>query len=133
MNIKNIFTIALISGTLFTSCNNDPKKSKDNLEEQKSTIDIKLLVGSWEDQSESALNFSLLSDGTAQSDNMETLVYKQWNVKNNQLYLVAESIGNRTSSIDTMVYDIQQLDENQMVLKRDELIFTYKRQTKPSH
>lgn len=109
------------------------KKSKDNLEEQKSTIDTKLLVGSWEDQSESALNFSLLSDGTAQSDNMETLVYKQWNVKNNQLYLVAESIGNRTSSIDTMVYDIQQLDENQMVLKRDELIFTYKRQTKPSH
>lgn len=133
MNIKNIFTIALISGTLFTSCNNDPKKSKDNLEEQKSTIDTKLLVGSWEDQSESALNFSLLSDGTAQSDNMETLVYKQWNVKNNQLYLVAESIGNRTSSIDTMVYDIQQLDENQMVLKRDALIFTYKRQTKPSH
>lgn len=133
MNIKKIFTIALISGTLFTSCNNDPKKSKDNLEEQKSTIDIKLLVGSWEDQSESALNFSLLSDGTAQSDNMETLVYKQWNVKNNQLYLVAESIGNRTSSIDTMVYDIQQLDENQMVLKRDALIFPIKRQTKPSH
>lgn len=130
MNIKKIFTIALISGTLFTSCNNGPKKSKDNLEEQKSTIDTKLLVGSWEDQSESALNFSLLSDGTAQSDNMETLVYKQWNVKNNQLYLVAESIGNRTSSIDTIVYDIQQLDENQMVLKRDALIFTYKKANK---
>lgn len=57
MNIKNIFTIALISGTLFTSCNNDPKKSKDNLEEQKSTIDIKLLVGSWEDQSGKCLKF----------------------------------------------------------------------------
>ncbi len=98
--------------------------------EQTSTIDTNLLIGSWEDQSESALNFSLLSDGTAQSDNMETLVYQRWEVKNNQLYLVAESIGNRVSSIDTMVYEIQQLDENQLVLKRDNLVSTYKKASK---
>lgn len=130
MNIKNIFTIAFLSGMLFASCNSVGEKSEENLVEQTSTIDTNLLIGSWEDQSESALHFTLLSDGTAQSDNMETLVYQQWEMKNNQLYLIAESIGNRVSSIDTMVYEIQQLDENQLVLKRDNLVSTYKKASK---
>ena len=87
-----------------------------------------MLIGSWKDQSPSLLHFSLYADGTAQSDNMETLLYQKWEVKNNQLYLTAESIENGNSFIDTVVYDIQKLDENQLILKQDKMIFEYKKE-----
>lgn len=115
MIVNNIFITLCIIIVLTVSCNHT------------SNIDSHLLIGSWEDQSESALHFSLFSDGTAQSDNMKTLLYKKWELKNNLLYLVAESIGNRVSSVDTMVYEIQQLDENRLILKQDDLISTYKK------
>lgn len=130
MNTKNIFIILLLSVISFTSCNTTSKKSTDDVIEKMSNIDTSLLIGSWEDQSESALHFSLFSDGTAQSDNMKTLLYSHWEVKKNQLYLVAESIGNGVSSVDTLVYEIQQLDEDKLVLKQEDLISIYKKHSK---
>ncbi len=59
---------------------------------------------------------------------METLLYQKWEVKNNQLYLTGESVGNGNSSIDTTVYEIQKLDENEMILKQGEIIFEYKKE-----
>lgn len=73
------------------------------------------------------MHFSLYADGTAESDNMATLLYQKWNVKDNQLYLEAKSIGNGSSSIDTVIYEIQKLNESQMILKQGEIIFEYKK------
>jgi len=73
------------------------------------------------------LHFSINADGTAKSDNMETLLYQKWEVKNNQLYLTAESIGNGSSSTNTAVYEIQKLNKNQMILKQGEMLFEYKK------
>lgn len=105
----------------------DEHSTNEKAIEQQSTINRDFLIGSWKDQSTSALDFSLFADGSAKSDNMETLLYQKWSVENNQLYLVAKSIGNGTSSIDTGIYDIQKLDESQMTLKRGKLIFNYKK------
>jgi len=132
MNFKNIFTLVLVGGLFLISCKDKQKTSDESPTnqktiEQKSTINTSFLIGSWKDQSQAALHFSLYADGTAQSDNMKTLLYQKWNVKGNQLYLEAKSIGNGSSSIDTEIYEIQQLDENQMILKRGEIIFEYKK------
>src|SRR5688572_32780096 len=121
MNLRNILTLILLTGLFTISCKSTNKKSdvvfKDREKsEQKSTIDTSFLIGSWEDQSEKAVHFTLYADGTAQSDNMATLLYQKWNVKSNQLYLVSKSIGNGMSSIDTTMYEIQKLNENQMIL-----------------
>lgn len=130
MNVKNIFTLLLVIGIIMISCNNKKKTNNGNHQktiEQKSTINKELLIGSWNDQSSSALHFSLLLDGTAKSDNMETLLYQKWKVKGNQLYLTVKSIGNGNSSIDTEIYEIQKLDKNQMILKQGEFRFEYKK------
>lgn len=134
MNYKNIVTLLLLALTgslFFTSCKDKQKTSEEITNqktiEQDSTINSNFLIGSWKDQSESALHFSLYADGTAKSDNMQTLLYEKWQLKNNQIYLTAKSIGNGNSSINTEVYEIQKLDENQMLLKKDDIIFEYKK------
>jgi hypothetical protein len=58
---------------------------------------------------------------------MSTLLYKKWYVKNDSLYLVAKSIGNKTSSIDTTVYYIEHLDESRMKLKKKNRLLEYKK------
>ena len=135
MNFKNIFTLVLVGGLFLISCKDKQKTSDERptnqeISEQKSTVNTDFLIGSWEDQSPAALNFSLYADGTAKSDNMATLLYQKWNVKDNQLYLEAKSIGNGSSSIDTEVYEIQKLDESHMVLKLGEIIFDYEKVNK---
>lgn len=125
--------LAVLAGGLFlSSCKDKQKTSDESLTnektiEQKSTINTEFLIGSWKDQSESALHFSLYADGIAKSDNMATLLYQKWHVENNQLYLTAKSIGNKSSSIGTDVYEIQKLDENQMILKAGGMTFEYKK------
>jgi len=135
MSIKTIFTlvVATLTGGLFLiSCKNEHKNSDETvitqkITEHKSTINEDLLIGSWKDQSPSLLHFSINADGTAKSDNMETLLYQKWEVKDNQLYLTTESIGNGSSSTDTAVYEIEKLNKNQMILKQGEMLFEYKR------
>jgi hypothetical protein len=93
----------------------------------KSTINKNFLIGSWQDQSRAALDFTLFADGTAKSDNMQSLLYQRWRVQESRLYLTVKSVGNGTSSTRTDVYDIQKLTERQMILKRGKLVSTYKK------
>lgn len=133
MHFKTFFNILLCIASLsLISCNNtskeaEKKHSKQSTIEQELTTDTNMLLGSWEDQSEAALHFTLFKDGTAQSDNMKTLLYKEWKVEDDQLFLVFESIGNKISSIDTVAYEIQQLDKEQMILKKDGISWKYKK------
>ncbi len=59
---------------------------------------------------------------------MTTLVYSKWWTKNNQLFLVEESIGNHTSSIDTTVYDIIKIDKDSLIMKGKYVTMSYKKQ-----
>ncbi|WP_084668426.1 lipocalin family protein [Arenibacter nanhaiticus] len=56
-----------------------------NEDNQSSTVDKELLVGSWKDSSEFALHFTLFKDGSASSDNMKTLLHRTWEVQENKI------------------------------------------------
>lgn len=92
-------------------------KVEGNATVQSVAIDKKLLHGSWLDDSEAALHFTLNRDGSAKSDNMATLLYKKWQLKGNQVTFTIESIGNHTSSTDDEIYTIVQIDGRMMELK----------------
>ena len=135
MNFRNLLTILLGSGLLIISCQNANKDANQDLTdhskiEKSAVTDTSSLIGSWEDQSEKALHFTLNADGTAQSDNMATLLYQQWSVKDNQLFLVAKSVGNKQTYIDTIVYSIQKLNDSELIIKRGDLIVEYKKVSK---
>jgi hypothetical protein len=90
-----------------------------------SAIQEELLIGSWEDSSPAALHFSLFEDGTARSDNMQTLLYKKWKVNKNQIIFTIESIGNDTSSIENVPYEIEKLTKNKLILRNGEFLLHY--------
>ena len=135
MNVKQSLMILLASALLFSSCQN-PENSANQDDKEEATVEqsasanTSSLIGSWEDQSQAALHFTLFADGTAKSDNMSTLLYERWSVNGNELSLVAKSVGNKQSSIDTMVYSIEKLNENEMTLKHGDLILEYKKVNK---
>ena len=107
---------------IFGSCKEDKimKDDKSKMEIRKksdTTVNKDLLVGSWLDSSESALHFSMFEDGTARSDNMETLLYEKWRLEGNKLILTAKSIGNGSTSVGDDIYEIQELTDTKMILK----------------
>jgi hypothetical protein len=135
MNFRNILTILLGSGLFIISCQNKNKDANQDItdhskKEKLAVTDATSLIGSWEDQSEKALHFTLHADGTAQSDNMATLLYQQWSLKDNQLFIVAKSVGNKQAYIDTIVYSIQKLDDSELIIKRGDVILEYKKVNK---
>ena len=121
-------TFLMLGLLLLGACKNDTKTTMDNemnSKHQKSEVENELLVGSWLDSSDAALHFTLFNDGTARSDNMNTLLYKNWKVKGNQITFIIESIGNGTSSVDTLTYNIEKLTKNKLILKKDNYLSEY--------
>ena len=79
-------------------------------------------------EQEKVQGIELLKEGNAKSINMATLLYSKWWTKNNQLFLVEESIGNHTSSIDTISYDMIKIDSDSLILKNSYRTLRYKKQ-----
>ena len=101
----------------------------DDIYQTHSNIESKDLIGSWVQpipgNEKETQGFTLNADGTAQSNNMFTLLYKRWNLNDSTLVLTAESIGNRTSSIFDDVYKIKMLGNGKLILIKGELMLTY--------
>ncbi len=111
---------------LIFSCNTgSERKQQANTEKSITETNKLLLAGSWKDTSESALHFTLFKDGTARSDNMKTLLYKNWKVNGNEVTFTTESIGNKISFTTNETYTILKITESRLVLKKDETIFEY--------
>ncbi|MGG5507020.1 MULTISPECIES: lipocalin family protein [unclassified Myroides] len=77
-------------------------------------VDTKELVASWTQPNpindKEVQGFELKEDGTAASINRATLQTKKWWVEGDKLFLEQESIGNGTSSIDTVSYLFEVVD-----------------------
>ncbi|MCI0498767.1 MAG: lipocalin family protein [Planctomycetales bacterium] len=75
--------------------------------------------------------FMLAADGSAQSINMATLLYKSWRLENGKLYLTVESVGNGASSTNEEEYTIESfgIGNQILVLKKGDRIFRYKRKS----
>lgn len=129
---KNILTIALL--VALTSCNQTTKQEAKSGEVSVSEKEKKenLLIGSWVEpnpiNNKEVQGLKINNDGTAESINMATLVYKKWWEEADKLVLVSESIGNGGSSIDTTKYDIVKLNEIELELKEGDFSVKYKKQ-----
>ena len=122
--------VFLFGMLLFGSCTdkgNNVSSNESDPEVQNSTTERALLIGSWKDASEAALDFTLFQDGTARSDNMKTLLYKKWSVNGDQVTFTIESIGNGTSSTGEVTYTIEELTKSNLVLKEGTSLSTYTR------
>lgn len=121
---NKISRLLLIGLIIISACKETQKKDhlKKGIKKYETTINEKLLIGSWLDQSEAKLHFSLLKNGDAHSDNMKTLLYKKWKLEGRKLILVIKSIGNGSSSIDKETYEIKTLTENKMILQKGEYL-----------
>ena len=127
--LKKISGLFLIGLFALVACKEAKDKINNSKEEKivmsKATINKNLLIGSWLDQSESKLHFSILENGIARSDNMTTLLYEKWKLDGTKLVLTAKGIGNGSSSIDNEVYEINLLTEDRMILKNGDYSFEF--------
>lgn len=74
--------------------------------------------------------FELKADGSAASINMATLLYQSWWSRGDSLWLVTQSIGNKTSSIDTLAYAIRNCTPEHLVLVNKSIEISYRRKSK---
>jgi len=128
----NILIIASIAALCLASCKKDAKlevKSKVKKVTKRNIATNNLLIGSWVQTNpindKEIQGFTINVDSSAVSINMATLVYKKWWLIDKKLYLVAESIGNRSTSIDTIKYDIVTNTTDSLVLKNGNSIDKY--------
>ena len=137
--MKNIKNVLLIIGLiLLNSCGSGQKNLIENETQAELQIDENsdfennqdLIVGFWKDTSPSALHFTLFADGTARSDNMNTLLYKNWRINGNKIIFTVESIGNHTSSVNEEIYEIQKLDEEELILSKKNQLYKYRKSEK---
>jgi len=118
--IKKVFSIVLMVSLALTSCNQSQKQ--ETKDEKVPTIKIEketnLLIGSWVEPNpinENELQGIIIKDnGIAESINMATLIYKKWWKDADKLILVAESVGNGTSILDTTRYEVIKLNEKEL-------------------
>lgn len=132
--VKLVLTFSLLIGLFLTSCSNSDNQTneKDTTIVQNQPQNNDELIGRWVEPNPIKQNevqgIELLKEGKAKSINMATLLYSKWWTKNNQLFLVEESIGNQTSSIDTISYDIIKIDSDSLILRNLHRTLKYKKQ-----
>lgn len=130
---KKVVMFPILAGLFLISCSVDTSGWNDAeivQEKQQNMEDV--LPGRWVEpnpiDATDVQGIELLKGGDAKSINMATLVYSKWWTTDNQLFLEAKSIGNRTSSIDTFVYEIITVNDDSLILKDADIRFSYRRQ-----
>ena len=132
---RRLLTFAILAGLTIVSCNKTTKEAEPTpettvTETAKDTTN--LLVGSWVQPNpindKEVQGFLINSDGTAESINMATLLYKKWWQEDGKLILIMESVGNGSSSIDTLKYDIVKNTTTELELKMGDYTDKYTRQ-----
>ncbi|MFQ6371756.1 lipocalin family protein [Shewanella sp. YIC-542] len=84
------------------------------------------LTGAWVLQDYGWISgFALHSDGTAASIGSHTLLYKTWQVHNNELVLTAISLGNGSASVFEDKFQIATANDNELVLTRNNKRYRY--------
>lgn len=121
------FLVAISLMSLVAACNKtENKQTQDNSNEPEMIVESNYflkeqLIGEWVQpnpiNSKEVQGFSLLENGTAKSINMATLLYEKWWMDNNELFLVATSIGNHQQSTDTLAYKIIKLNNSSLSIK----------------
>jgi hypothetical protein len=98
-----------------------------DLAKKPTTFNAIHLIGSWLDNSKAKLHFTLFENGVAKSDNMETLKYKSWILRNDSLFIKVERIGNSTRFESIESYKIDTVDAYKLVLLNKNFKMSYTR------
>jgi hypothetical protein len=130
---RRLITFAILAGLTIVSCNNTIKEGEPETTITETVKDTtNLLVGSWVQPNpindKEVQGFLINSDGPAESINMATLLYKKWWQEDGKLILIMESVGNGSSSIDTLKYDIVKNTTTELELKMGDYTDKYTRQ-----
>jgi hypothetical protein len=130
---RRLISFAILAGLTIVSCNNTIKEGEPETTITETVKDTtNLLVGSWVQPNpindKEVQGFIINSDGTAESINMATLLYKKWWEEDGKLILLIESVGNGSSSIDTIRYDIVKNTATELDLKMGDYTDKYTRQ-----
>lgn len=134
-----ILTTLIGSSLLFTACSAMQSKVKNGaLQDESSQVvnnqsnEISKLYGSWVEKNPinetEVQGFKLNENLSASSINMETLQYQSWDYKDGQLSLVAKSIGNKVSGVDTIVYKVISVDDTRLVIEENGQQFIFNKQ-----
>ena len=126
--MKNLtVVISIVMLLMLVSCKNNSRTTNDSALK----LESNQFVGSWVQPNpindQEVQGFILNVDGTAQSINMATLLYKKWWLDSGKLVLVLESIGNKVSSVDTIKYDVIVVNAKELKLKDGEFIDEYRK------
>lgn len=129
---KKTLAITMLTILALTSCKQTTKQDIQKEAISKKDTGTNLLIGSWVEpipiNKNEVQGIKFNTNGTAESINMATLVYKKWWKEADKLVLVSESIGNGSSAIDTLKYEIAILNEKELELRDREYTLKYKRQ-----
>jgi hypothetical protein len=131
---KLIYAPLFVASLFFSSCQQLAKQEDKKAEINTTVQDQKLnpLIGSWVEPNpineKEVQGITLNEDGTAESINMATLLYKKWWQQNDELVLVSESIGNKQTIVDTSKYPILTLNALELELKIGIDTIKYRRQ-----
>lgn len=128
--MKKLVTLTALIGSsiFFTACTSMQSKVDNKMiPEESSEIadnesnEISKLYGSWVEKNPinetEFQGFKLNQDFSANSINMETLQYQSWSYQDGKLGLVAHSIGNGVSGVDTIIYKVVSVDDSRLVLE----------------
>jgi len=129
IKLLGLASIIFVLGACENSFNTKTKRvNQTNTKASKTDVKVKLLVGSWLDVSESLMHFTLNADGTAHSDNMETYLYKKWELKGDSIIFTIESTGVHKRFTEKETLCIKKLNHKVMILTSNKgFDYTYAR------
>ena len=136
---KAILIVIGATGLIIISCQNSSQSDPHDINDSQALVTrntdtaklIELMYGTWLQPNpineKEVQGFKLNKDGSAESINMATLIYRNWWINDQHLYLVRESKGNKQTITDTIVFPMLHVTDQELILKDRDRTVNYKK------
>jgi len=136
---KAILIVIGATGLIIISCQNSSQSDPHDINDSQALVTrntdtaklIELMHGTWLQPNpineKEVQGFKLNKDGSAESINMATLIYRNWWINDQHLYLVRESKGNKQTITDTIVFPVLHVTDQELILKDRDRTVNYKK------
>jgi len=136
---KAILIVIGATGLIIISCQNSSQSDPHDINDSQALVTrntdtaklIELMYGTWLQPNpineKEVQGFKLNKDGSAESINMATLIYRNWWINDQHLYLVRESKGNKQTITDTIVFPVLHVTDQELILKDRDRTVNYKK------
>src|SRR6476659_8449535 len=136
---KAILIVIGATGLIIISCHNSSQSDPHDINDSQALVTrntdtaklIELMYATWLQPNpineKEVQGFKLNKDGSAESINMATLIYRNWWINDQHLYLVRESKGNKQTITDTIVFPMLHVTDQELILKDRDRTVNYKK------